>query len=76
MAKWLHAAFASTKTTVIAVCVVLVVIAEAVIAQVDEDPATIANYQAIFDAVVALLIALGFLASRDSDKSSQDVGIR
>jgi hypothetical protein len=62
---------ASWKTTAAGVAALVAVLATAIAAHFDDDPATIAEWGGV---ITAVLVALGFAASRDNDKSSEDVG--
>lgn len=62
---------ASWKTTAAGVAALIAVIATAITAQFDGDPATIAEWGGV---ITAVFVALGFAASRDNDKSSEEVG--
>lgn len=61
----------SWKTTAAGIAALIAVIATAVTAQFDTDTATVAEWGGV---VTAVFVALGFVASRDNDKSSEDVG--
>jgi Flp pilus assembly protein protease CpaA len=76
MKKFLTAAVRSTSTTVTAVLVLVMLLAKAMLNQMDDDPATVANWNAVADAVTTVLVAFGLFASRAANKSSQDSGIR
>jgi hypothetical protein len=61
----------SWKTTAAGIAALLAVIATAVAAYLDGDAATTAEWGAV---VTAVFVSLGFVASRDNDKSSESVG--
>jgi hypothetical protein len=66
----------SWKTTTVAVLVFVIALSRSIIALLDGDPETGVNAEALVDAFIAAMVAVGFWSARDSDKSSQDVGIR
>ncbi len=61
----------SWKTTAAGIAALLAVIATAIASQFDGDASTTAEWGAV---VTAVFVALGFVASRDNDRSSEDVG--
>lgn len=61
--------FSSWKTTALGIAVLLAAIATNAIAILDSDPATNFSYESI----AAALAGLGLIASRDNDKTSEDV---
>jgi hypothetical protein len=61
----------SWKTTVAGIAALVAVIATAITAHFDSDPATVAEWGGV---VTAIFVAAGFVASRDNDKSSEAVG--
>jgi hypothetical protein len=66
-------ALASWKTTIAACLLALDAIGHAATAVFDTDPLTNPDWNMTYVAVIA---AIGLLFARDSDKSSQDVGVR
>ena len=67
---------ASWKTTAVAIFVFVGVVAKVAVAALDNDPATVADFNLVIESAMALLIALGLLSARDADRSSQDSGLR
>jgi len=63
----------NTKTTVMAFLVAASALLQAVIAQIDNDPTTFADWNRTIE---LLLIAIGLLFARDGNKSSEDVGVK
>ena len=63
----------SWKTTLAGIAAIIAAIALALSHQFDTDPATIADWGAVFTAVAA---GVGLLFARDNDKSSEKVGAR
>tara|TARA_Y100000310_G_C20624758_1_gene785249 strand:+ start:1039 stop:1248 length:210 start_codon:yes stop_codon:yes gene_type:complete len=61
----------SWKTTAAGIAALLAVIATAIAAHLDGDASTTAEWGAV---VTAVFVALGFVASRDNSKTSEDVG--
>ena len=61
--RTLRALASSWKTTAVAILVFLGVLFKVVIAVLDDDPATIGDFNMVVDAGLALLIALGFLSA-------------
>jgi len=61
----------SWKTTTAGIAALVAVIATAVAAHMDSDPATVAEWGGV---VTAIFVAVGFVVSRDNDKSSEAVG--
>lgn len=60
----------SWKTTVAGIAALLAVVATAIASQFDGDASTTAEWGAV---VTAVFVALGLAASRDNDKTSEDV---
>jgi hypothetical protein len=63
----------SWKTSVVAILVFVIALCRSLVAIVEGDAVDV---DMLVEAFVAAAIGVGFWLSRDSDKSSQDVGIR
>ena len=63
----------STKTTVIAFLIAGSALLTAVVAMIDEDPTTVANWNHVIE---LLLIAFGLLFARDSNVTSERAGAK
>ncbi len=70
-----RASLSNWKTTAVAVLIFIGVAARFGIAALDNDPTTVADANEVVTGAIALLTALGFLASRDADKRSEDSGL-
>jgi len=60
----------SWKTTVLGICAMIIAIATAAVALLDGDPEIAVNIELVIAEVVT---GLGFIFSRDNDKTSEDV---
>lgn len=63
----------SWKTTTCGVLAIVIAVASALKAMWDGDPATVADWGVVGASVLA---GIGLFASRDNDKSSEDVGVK
>lgn len=62
----------SWKTTLSGVCAIVTAVAAAVLAFVDDDPATKVE---IATTIAAVMAGVGLIAARDNNKSSEDIGV-
>ena len=69
----IKAAWKSPKTTLMAILMAVSALLTACVAEFDGKEETVANWGAVIPQVIA---AIGLFFARDSDKSSQDVGVR
>jgi hypothetical protein len=63
----------SWKTTCAGIAGILVALASCAQAALDNDPATVPNYEI---ALAAVITGLGLIFARDNDKSSESVGAK
>lgn len=63
--------FKSPKTTVAGIAAILTALGIAITALTDADPATMPDW----NTVVAAVVGLGLVLSRDNDVSSEDAGV-
>lgn len=63
----------SWKTTASGIAAILVAVGSFAQAYLDNDPATVPNYEATLAAIVA---GVGLIAARDNDRSSASLGVK
>lgn len=63
------------KTTLLGLIGGLLVILKAAHAVLDDDPATVLDAQAVYEAGAGIVMILWGLISRDADKTSKDSGV-